>query len=37
MSTNELEQLVEDGTWKVAHRHADPVTVPQSAESVIQN
>jgi ketosteroid isomerase-like protein len=22
--------------WKVAHRHADPITVPQSAESVVQ-
>ena len=26
----------EDGTWKVAHRHADPITTPQPAESVIQ-
>ena len=26
----------EDGTWKVVHRHADPVTTPQPAESVIQ-
>jgi ketosteroid isomerase-like protein len=26
----------EDGTWKVVHRHADPITAPQSAESVIQ-
>jgi ketosteroid isomerase-like protein len=26
----------EDGTWKVVHRHADPITTPQSAESVIQ-
>ena len=25
-----------DGTWKVVHRHADPVTTPQPAESVIQ-
>jgi len=26
----------EDGTWKVVHRHADPRTGPQQAESVIQ-
>jgi ketosteroid isomerase-like protein len=26
----------EDGTWKVVHRHADPITTPQPAESVIQ-
>ncbi len=26
----------EDGTWKVVHRHADPMTAPQPAESVIQ-
>ena len=26
----------EDGTWKVVHRHADPVTTPQPAESVIR-
>ena len=26
----------EDGTWKVMHRHADPVTTAQPAESVIQ-
>jgi ketosteroid isomerase-like protein len=26
----------EDGTWKVVHRHADPITTPQQAESVIQ-
>ncbi|HYN36052.1 MAG TPA: nuclear transport factor 2 family protein [Actinomycetota bacterium] len=26
----------EDGTWKVVHRHADPITVVQPAESVIQ-
>ena len=25
----------EDGTWKVVHRHADPITTPQSPESVI--
>jgi ketosteroid isomerase-like protein len=26
----------EDATWKVVHRHADPITTPQPAESVIQ-
>ena len=26
----------EDGIWKVTHRHADPITAPQPAESVIQ-
>jgi ketosteroid isomerase-like protein len=26
----------EDGTWKVVHRHADPITTEQAAESVIQ-
>ena len=26
----------EDGAWKVVHRHADPKTTAQSAESVIQ-
>ena len=26
----------EDGEWKIVHRHADPVTTPQPAESVIQ-
>jgi ketosteroid isomerase-like protein len=26
----------EDGTWKVVHRHADPIASPQPAESVIQ-
>jgi ketosteroid isomerase-like protein len=25
----------EDGTWKVVHRHADPITTPRPAESVI--
>ena len=25
----------EDGTWKVVHRHADPITTPQPPESVI--
>jgi ketosteroid isomerase-like protein len=26
----------EDGEWKVVHRHADPITTPQQAESVIR-
>jgi len=26
----------EEGEWKVVHRHADPITAPQPAESVIQ-
>jgi ketosteroid isomerase-like protein len=26
----------EDGTWKVVHRHAYPITTPQPAESMIQ-
>jgi len=26
----------EEGTWKIVHRHADPITTPQAAESVIQ-
>jgi ketosteroid isomerase-like protein len=26
----------EEGTWKVLHRHADPIATPQPAESVIQ-
>ena len=26
----------EDAEWKVVHRHADPITTPQAAESVIQ-
>jgi ketosteroid isomerase-like protein len=26
----------EDGLWKILHRHADPITTPQPAESVIQ-
>src|SRR5215217_5121067 len=26
----------EDGEWKVVHWHADPITAPQPAESVIQ-
>ena len=27
---------LEDGEWKVVHRHADPITTPQPAESVLQ-
>jgi hypothetical protein len=27
---------LEDAEWKVVHRHADPITTPQAAESVIQ-
>src|SRR5215213_1525404 len=26
----------EDGEWRIVHRHADPITAPQPAESVIQ-
>ena len=26
----------EDGTWKVMHRHADTITTPRPAESMIQ-
>jgi ketosteroid isomerase-like protein len=26
----------EEGTWKIVHRHADPITTPQAAESIIQ-
>ena len=26
----------EDGTWKIVHRHADPISTSQPAESVIQ-
>ena len=26
----------EEGTWKIVHRHADPITTAQPAESVIQ-
>jgi ketosteroid isomerase-like protein len=27
----------EDGNWRLVHRHADPITTPRAAESVIQN
>ena len=26
----------EEGTWKIVHRHADPITTAQPAESLIQ-
>jgi ketosteroid isomerase-like protein len=26
----------EDGAWRLVHRHADPITAPRPAESVIQ-
>ena len=26
----------EDGEWKIVHRHADPITTSQPAESLIQ-
>lgn len=26
----------EEGTWKIVHRHADPITTPRPMESVIQ-
>jgi ketosteroid isomerase-like protein len=26
----------EDGTWKVVHRHADPITTAQPAESLLE-
>jgi ketosteroid isomerase-like protein len=26
----------DEGTWKVVHRHADPITTPRPAESLIQ-
>jgi ketosteroid isomerase-like protein len=29
-------RLEGDGTWKVVHRHADPITTPRPAESVIR-
>jgi len=27
----------EGGVWKIVHRHADPITTPRPAESVIQS
>jgi ketosteroid isomerase-like protein len=26
----------EDGAWRVVHRHADPITTPQSVESMVR-
>jgi hypothetical protein len=26
----------EEGEWKIVHRHADPITTTQPAESIIQ-
>ena len=26
----------EDGTWKVVHRHADPITTPRPPRSVVR-
>src|ERR687898_3435707 len=26
----------EEGAWKIVHRHADPITTPQAAQSIIQ-
>jgi ketosteroid isomerase-like protein len=26
---------IEDSDWKVAHRHADPITTPQATESIL--
>ena len=26
----------EDGRWKIVHRHADPITTPQPADSVLR-
>ena len=28
---------LEDDGWRVAHRHADPITTPQAAESILRN
>ena len=28
---------LEDGEWRIVHRHADPITSPRTAESVIQS
>jgi ketosteroid isomerase-like protein len=30
-------RLEEEDEWKIVHRHADPITTPQPAESVIQD
>jgi ketosteroid isomerase-like protein len=26
----------EESTWRIVHRHADPITTPQAAQSIIQ-
>lgn len=26
----------EDGEWRIVHRHADPITAPQSIESIVE-
>jgi ketosteroid isomerase-like protein len=28
---------LEDGVWKVVHRHGDPITAPRPAESVVES
>ena len=28
---------LEDGVWKVVHRHRDPITTPRPAESVVES
>lgn len=28
---------LEDGEWKIVHRHADPITAPRSAESLLSS
>jgi ketosteroid isomerase-like protein len=27
---------LEDGDWRIAHRHADPITTPRAIESILQ-
>jgi ketosteroid isomerase-like protein len=27
---------LEDDGWRIAHRHADPITTPQATESILQ-
>jgi len=26
----------EEGGWRIVHRHADPITAPRGADSVVQ-